>query len=49
MMENDKLYNQALEAIRTLFEDTSVSSEEAKRNLNSLIDEIYIMLETLPE
>ncbi len=44
-MEN--LYDKALEAIKELFEDESATQEEAKANLEALIDEIHIMLEGL--
>ena len=47
--KNQKLYKGALQAIRELFGDTSVSQEEAIQNLQSLIDEINIMIESLEE
>ena len=46
---NDQLYEEAKEAIDRLFSDTSVSCEEAKENLRSLIGGIQIMLETLED
>jgi len=46
-MNNDELYNQALEAIQELFGDTSVSTEDAIANLESLIGEIEVMISTL--
>ena len=48
-MSNDELYEKALGAIRELFSDTSVSSSQARDNLNSLIGEIQIMMETLAD
>jgi len=47
--ENEQLYEQAVEAITELFNDTSVSQEDAKANLNSLIGEIQIMLDSIEE
>ena len=44
-MEN--LYDKALEAIQKLFNDTDVSQEETKVNMDSLISEIQIMIDTL--
>ena len=44
-MEN--LYDKALEAIEELFGDKSATQEEAKANLEALIDEIREMLESL--
>ena len=46
-MTNDELYDKAREAIQDLWSDTSVSKSEARQNLNGLISEIYIMLESL--
>lgn len=43
----ETLYEKAHEAIEELFSDKSVTQEEAKENLNSLIDEIQTMIETL--
>ena len=48
-MDNAELYDKALEAITELFNDTSVSQKQAEQNLNSLIDEITILIETLDE
>ena len=48
-MNNAELYDKALEAITELLNDTSVSQEQAERNLNSLISEIEIMIESLDE
>lgn len=44
-MEN--LYDKALEAIEELFKDKSVTQEEAKETLNSLILEIEKMIDSL--
>ena len=41
------LYEQALQAIRDLFGDTSVSQEETKRDLRALKDEIGSMIDSL--
>lgn len=46
-MTNDELYKAALKAINKLFSDTSVSAEEAIVSLNTLIDEIRVMVESL--
>ena len=43
----EDLYDKALEAITGLFNDQSVSKEEVKINLNALIGEIEIMIESL--
>ena len=46
-MDNEKLLNQAKEAIQTLHDDTSVSKEKAIENLSYLIDEMEMMIEGL--
>jgi len=46
---NEQLYKEASEAIGRLFSDKSVSQEEAKANLESLIGEIEIMIESMEE
>lgn len=46
---NEQLYKEASEAIQKLFDDTSVSQKQAKENLESLIGEIEIMIESLEE
>ena len=46
---NEQLYEQALKAIEKLFSDKSVSQEQAKENLESLISEIEIMIESMEE
>lgn len=46
-MTNDELYKRALDAIKELFGDTSVSQEETACALRALIDEAEIMIESL--
>lgn len=46
-MTNDELYERAVRAINDLYSDTSVSREETADNLNNLVWEIQILLETL--
>lgn len=46
---NEQLYEQASEAIAKLFSDKSVSQEQARENLESLIGEIEIMLDSMEE
>jgi len=46
---SEQFYEEALQAIEKLFSDTSISKHEAIANLNSLIDEIQIMIESLEE
>lgn len=46
---NDELYEEAMQAITKLFSDQSVSVEETRINLYTLIGEIQIMLEALGE
>jgi len=46
-MDNEQLYEKALEATRELFLDRSVSQGEAIANLQSLIHEIQIMIDSL--
>lgn len=45
--DNDNLYEKALNAIRTLFSDNSVSTEETRGKLERLQEEIEIMIDTL--
>jgi len=47
MTKNEILYNKAMAAIRELFDDLSVSQEDAKENLETIIVEIEIMISTL--
>lgn len=44
-MEN--LYDKALDAIRELFNDKSVSQEQKLGDMHALINEIEVMLESL--
>ena len=46
-MDNSELYEKALQAITELFSDMEVSRLETRRNLESLIGEIQVMIETL--
>jgi len=48
-MLNEELYEKAVEAITELFSDSSVSQSTAKKNLNSLIGEIEILISTLSD
>jgi len=44
---NEELYDEAKRAIETLFNDESVSKEDTKANLEGLIGEIEIMIDSL--
>jgi hypothetical protein len=46
-MTNDELIEAAKKAITDLFGDTSVSKSTTRENLNELISEIEIMIDTL--
>lgn len=46
-MNNDELYSKATEAIKNLYNDTSVSKEVCRTNLQLLIDEIQTMIDEL--
>ena len=46
---NDRLMKIAMKAIEDLFWDKSVSVEAAKGNLKNLIEEIEIMIDSLPK
>lgn len=46
-MNNEELYQIALNAISALFSDMSVSKAKAKENLESLRDEIDIFMDSL--
>lgn len=46
-MTNEELYEKAIDAINDLFSDTSVSKEDAKGNLQGLLDEIAILMQSL--
>lgn len=43
------LYENAMDAIRKVFGDTSVPTSTTRENLTSLIDEIQTMIDALPE
>lgn len=45
--KNETLYEEALEAIKKLFSDTSVSKEKTAENIAGLIDELEIMQDSL--
>ena len=47
MTKNDKLYQAALDAVKELFSDNSVTADEARDNLRTLRDEIDIMIDSL--
>ncbi len=47
MDEHEALIERALNAIKEVFGDTSVTQEDAKLSLQSLIDEIRILIDTL--
>jgi len=46
-MTNQELYHEAELAVERLFEDMSVSKEDAIVNLETLKDEIDVMIESL--
>ena len=48
-MSNEQLYEAALEAIRRLFGDESVSREKTRQGLKALQDEIDLYLDALVE
>ena len=48
-MTNQDLYEKALSAINDLFSDTSVSVDKAIENLESLKDEIDVLISALDE
>ena len=48
-MNNEELYKNALSAINKLFSDTSVSKEETIDSLESLREEIDVLLGSLTE
>ena len=43
------LYEEALDAIRRVFGDTSVSAQETRQSLEGLVSEIEMMIDSLPE
>ena len=46
---NKQLYNEALAAIKKLFNDRSVTTSQTRENLQTLVDEIEMLLDTLPK
>lgn len=46
---NDGLYNDAMEAITVLFSDETVSQSTCKLNLQNLIEEIQVMIDSLED
>jgi hypothetical protein len=48
-MTNDELYEAARQAADELFSDTSVSVAETRANMNTLIEDISLMLAGLPD
>ena len=48
-MNNEQLYDKAVEAITDLFNDMSVSKAETQINLDTLIGEIETMIDSLDE
>ena len=48
-MNNEELYDVAMKAISELFGDKSVSRSTCRENLEGLISEIEIMIESLGE
>lgn len=48
-MTNDELFEKTIDTITELFRDTSVSKADCKANLQALIDEITILLDSLEE
>ena len=47
MSKNEKLYEAALDAITALFSDTSVDKDDARSNMQALIDHIKQLKESL--
>lgn len=48
-MEHDKLYEAAQKAVTDLFSDQSVSQAQTRESLQSLVEEIETMLDTLQD
>ena len=48
-MSNEELFEKAKEAITDLFSDMSVPQSTTRENLNALVGEIEILLDTLQE
>jgi hypothetical protein len=49
MAGSDRLYKEALEAVKRVFSDTSVSVEETRFSLETLKDEINNLIDCLPD
>lgn len=49
MDEMDEQYKKAMDAIRDIFIDGSISVQETRAALKSLIDEIENMIDALPD
>ena len=49
MDNNEELYQAAIDAITELFSDKSVSVSDCRANLEGLIEEIKMLLESLPD
>ena len=47
MSDNEKLYDMALDAIKTLFNDRSVTAEECSCSMGALKEEIEILIDSL--
>ena len=47
MTENERLYDAAIGAITRPYSDQTVSRLEARRNLEALVGEVEVMLDTL--
>ena len=48
-MDNKELYKKAVEAVKALFNDTSVDAEQTKKSLLALVEEIDLLLEALAD
>jgi len=48
-MNNEELYQAAMDAITALFSDKSVSVSVCRENLDTLLTEIETMMDSLPE
>ena len=46
-MTNEELYEKASTAINELFSDQSISKQKCVENLESLIDEMQVMIDSL--
>jgi hypothetical protein len=48
-VSNEELYDAAMDAISKLFSDRTVTKTETRENLNNLISEMEVMIDTLGE